>query len=155
MKARRPVRLLALVLMLSAIPSPAAVLSIGNWETSSLFGSFASLDAPQSIVDAFCLGSHSGSYMITFQSANAAGGRFHLASGSAQMAYQVEFAPNGGDFAPVAAGSPLQNVTPVKNCSGSGKAANVAVRLTLDPADFNPAPVGVYSDTLTAILSDF
>jgi len=148
--------LLSLIILMLNLAGPqlasAASLSSKNFPGTTRFGTFAVLDMSISQTVNFCIGVKGGNYTIEVRGTGLSGANFQLAAGAAQMPYSVEFAPHGSDFISLTPGIAVAATTATNSCSMNSN--NVSLRLTLLPGDFNAAPVGYYSDTLTAIISD-
>jgi hypothetical protein len=129
-----------------------ANVSLQGFDSAVRLGSYAIIGTPIQTTDQFCIASQSGLYMIEIHGMNASGAGFRLSSGAASIAYEVEFAPNGQNFAGMTAGVAIAGTTSIKTCALGLN--NAALRLTLGVQDFNLAPAGSYADTLTAIISD-
>jgi len=143
------------VLGLAAVDGGAAggtTLSFQGFEAPAHLGSFSILSAPIQTTASFCIASQSGSYTIQIRGTTPGGSDFRLSSGTGLIPYRVEFAPNGTNFETLTAGLVMPGLSALKTCAAGLR--NAALRLTIGVNDFNLAPAGTYSDTLTAILSD-
>lgn len=111
--------------------------------------------------DTFCVydngAAFSQTYIITFTSTNNPG-NFELASGGNTIDYQVEYddSQTGTNFRGAASGGPITgNVngsTGDVNCSSVG-GDNGNVRVTVLAANAGSAPNGIYTDTLSILVS--
>ncbi len=108
--------------------------------------------------DDVCVFSTTTGYNVTLTSLNGAAGAFALSDGTNSFPYAVAWGTTGfaaGAGSPVTAGTALtgqtgDNVNP--DCGGAA-ATNAAFDVTIAAADYNAAPTGTYTDTLTMVVA--
>jgi hypothetical protein len=100
-----------------------------------------------------CIYTSTGSYQVAATSANGAGGRFRLASGTSFMNYIVRWNDGVSGLTAIANGSPMTGLvgdTTSTTCNGSNPAT---IQVRIPNNQIQSAPIGNYADTLTVVIT--
>ncbi len=100
-----------------------------------------------------CIYTSTGSYQVTASSANGAGARFRLTTGSSFMNYTVRWNDGVSGLLPIANGTPITGMigdTTSPTCNGSNPAT---IQVRIPNLQIQGAPIGHYGDTLTVVIT--
>jgi len=154
----RATRLLGAVLLLAgAPPALAQKARIGNLSDVA-FGAISNLSTDAVQAQSVCAYTQSatGRYMVT-ATGSGAGGAFELTSGTAPLAYEVEWAASAGQSsgAALAPGVPLTGVSSAasQQTCNSGPPASASLVVVLRAAALGSAGAGSYSGTLSVLIA--
>lgn len=117
----------------------------------------ASATTPAAQADPVCVFSNPGRYLVNVSSANASATSFRLKdSGTNYIGYRVTWynAATGGTGTDLGSGTTSAAIAGADQTSPNCGGANTArIQVLLDDTSFLAAPAGVYSDTLTVIVT--
>lgn len=112
-------------------------------------GNHSALTADEVMSDGVCVFSSTGGYNVTVSSAN---GALELVSGTDTIPYSLDWAA-GGAPAAVTLGTPIIGLAGDQSATDCGGTPNASFEVTVAQADFNSAPPGTYTDTLTLLIN--
>lgn len=122
------------------------------------FGSVSNLSTDVSLAQSLCAftQSASGNYLVTATGSGPASA-FALASGPAQLAYEVQWAssPNQTTGIPLTAGVPLTGVpsAATQQTCNAGPASSASLIVILRASQLGAAQAGTYSGALTLMIA--
>ncbi len=124
------------------------------------FGTLGFLTAPEVLTSSMCVyAANAGAYNITVSSLNG-GFVMNAAVGTGTLAYTVRWADRTETLAAVTENVALTTLTGSAteldcgaDTAGGVANSNAILEVSIDDAAYNAAPTGVYSDTLTLLIT--